>query len=164
MTDRDLYFFFVLFAATTTTIATSSSSPALEMAAGAAGALAPAYPQNDPSSGRSNDLSGLKIRIPRDLPNLPDAFRRRGAVRSQPSASVTSASSASILSPSSSSSLKDTALPYASPGTIKRTYSTMLLEDHQLDLGNHPLRGKQNVHRPASNRSWGKVIHADSGC
>ncbi|KAG0351467.1 hypothetical protein BGZ54_003237, partial [Gamsiella multidivaricata] len=49
--------------------------------------------------------SGLKIRIPRDLPNLPEAFRKRGAIRSQ-------STSTSPARPSN-----------------KRTHSAMMMED-----------------------------------
>ncbi|KAG0331920.1 hypothetical protein BG000_010489 [Podila horticola] len=45
--------------------------------------------------------SGLKIRIPRDLPNLPEVFRKRGAIRSIPIST--------------------------GQGTIKRTHSQMML-------------------------------------
>ncbi|KAF9303458.1 hypothetical protein BGZ74_003701 [Mortierella antarctica] len=47
--------------------------------------------------------SGLKIRIPRDLPNLPEVFRKRGAIRSIPMSTG------------------------SSQGTIKRTHSQMML-------------------------------------
>ncbi|KAF9972544.1 Receptor-interacting serine/threonine-protein kinase 1 [Actinomortierella ambigua] len=53
------------------------------------------------TSSTSGVTSGFKIRIPRDLPNLPDVFRKRGAIRSTPtSAAATPASSTS--SPSAS--------------------------------------------------------------
>jgi hypothetical protein len=46
---------------------------------------------------------GLKIRIPRDLPNLPEVFRKRGAIRSIPISTG------------------------SGQGTIKRTHSQMML-------------------------------------
>ncbi|KAF9177018.1 hypothetical protein BGZ51_009285, partial [Haplosporangium sp. Z 767] len=55
----------------------------------------------------AKDAAGFKIRIPRDLPNLPEAFRKRGAIRSQSGSS-------------------------ASTGTasgIKRTHSLMIFDD-----------------------------------
>ncbi|KAG0198684.1 Receptor-interacting serine/threonine-protein kinase 1 [Mortierella sp. GBA30] len=42
----------------------------------------PAAPQTIPATA-SAESSGLKIRIPRSTPNLPEAFRKRGAIRSQ---------------------------------------------------------------------------------
>ncbi|KAF9907381.1 hypothetical protein BX616_000429, partial [Lobosporangium transversale] len=56
--------------------------------------------------------SGLKIRIPRDLPNLPEAFRKRGAVRSQSSTTASTSTGSGT-----------------QPG-IKRSHSTMVQEDH----------------------------------
>ncbi|KAF8949389.1 hypothetical protein BGZ52_005776, partial [Haplosporangium bisporale] len=53
----------------------------------------------------TSNNSGFKIRIPRDLPNLPEVFRKRGAIRTLP---------ISIGS---------------SQGTIKRTHSQMMLDD-----------------------------------
>ncbi|KAF9941052.1 hypothetical protein BGZ65_005387, partial [Modicella reniformis] len=53
--------------------------------------------------------SGLKIRIPRDLPNLPEAFRRRGAIRSQPG--------------------DDEETPRNGPDSSKRSYSAMMFGD-----------------------------------
>ncbi|KAG0237521.1 Receptor-interacting serine/threonine-protein kinase 1 [Actinomortierella wolfii] len=47
----------------------------------------------------SGVTSGFKIRIPRDLPNLPDVFRKRGAIRSTPNSAVATPSS-STSSPS----------------------------------------------------------------
>ncbi|GJJ68262.1 hypothetical protein EMPS_00608 [Entomortierella parvispora] len=129
------------FAGATTTAIATSSPPSTGTPSGKAispGLVHPHTSEQLPTPHRSGDITGLKIRIPRDLPNLPDAFRRRGAIRSQPTSLPLSASPSSILTPYPP--VKATALPYASPGTIKRTYSTMLLEDHQLDLGNHPLR------------------------
>ncbi|KAI1311065.1 hypothetical protein EDD11_003538 [Mortierella claussenii] len=57
----------------------------------------------------SSGSTGLKIRIPRDLPNLPEAFRKRGAIRSQPAAAAGGQGGA--------------------PAAVKRTHSAMLQED-----------------------------------
>ncbi|KAF9411358.1 Receptor-interacting serine/threonine-protein kinase 1 [Podila epigama] len=55
--------------------------------------------------------SGLKIRIPRDLTNLPEAFRKRGAIRSQPVNSI---------APSSQDTVKRTHLLSDSNGNNDR--------------------------------------------
>ncbi|KAF9213970.1 hypothetical protein BGZ59_004553 [Podila verticillata] len=79
--------------------------------------------------------SGLKIRIRRDLPNLPDVFRKRGIFRSQ---SGSASSSPGDSPPSSainvlpSSGLFQTKLVMAlrpEPESAKRTHNDMLSED-----------------------------------
>ncbi|KAF9100506.1 Receptor-interacting serine/threonine-protein kinase 1 [Mortierella sp. AM989] len=55
------------------------------------------------------DSTGFKIRIPRDLPNIPEVFRKRGAIRSH-------------------ASDMDASPPV--PGSLKRTHNVMLLDDH----------------------------------
>ncbi|KAF9383667.1 hypothetical protein CPB97_006298 [Podila verticillata] len=53
----------------------------------------------------TSNNSGFKIRIPRDLPNLPEVFRKRGAIRTLPISTG------------------------SSHGTIKRSHSQMMLDD-----------------------------------
>ncbi|KAF9997715.1 Receptor-interacting serine/threonine-protein kinase 1 [Entomortierella chlamydospora] len=55
------------------------------------------------------ESSGFKIRIPRDLPNIPEVFRKRGAIRSELPLAANSSSA---------------------PGSLKRTHSTMLMDDY----------------------------------
>ncbi|KAF9278720.1 SIK kinase 3 [Mortierella alpina] len=64
-------------------------------------------PQSIPATA-SRESSSLKIRIPRSIPNLPEAFRKRGAIRSQPESTSTTANG---------------------PISIKRTHSAMLDTD-----------------------------------
>ncbi|KAF9949695.1 Receptor-interacting serine/threonine-protein kinase 1 [Mortierella alpina] len=61
-------------------------------------------PQSIPATA-SRDSSSLKIRIPRSIPNLPEAFRKRGAIRSQPDLTSTTVNG---------------------PMSVKRTHSAML--------------------------------------
>ncbi|CAO3565508.1 unnamed protein product [Mortierella alpina] len=63
-------------------------------------------PQSIPATA-SRDSSSLKIRIPRSIPNLPEAFRKRGAIRSQPDSTSTA----------------------NGPISVKRTHSAMLDSD-----------------------------------
>ncbi|KAI8598295.1 hypothetical protein EDD21DRAFT_191788 [Dissophora ornata] len=67
----------------------------------------------------SRELTGLKIRIPRNLPNLPEVFRKRGAIRSQSSLTA---------SPSGS---EGKATPRSGPDSFKRTHSTMMMGDDE---------------------------------
>ncbi|KAG0261278.1 Receptor-interacting serine/threonine-protein kinase 1 [Mortierella polycephala] len=55
----------------------------------------------------TKDAAGFKIRIPRDLPNLPEVFRKRGAIRSQSGSSA----------------------PTGTANGIKRTHSLMMFDD-----------------------------------
>jgi hypothetical protein len=89
--------------------------------------------------------SGLKIRIPRDLPNLPDVFRKRGVIRSQ---SGSASSSPGDSPPSSainvrpSSGLHQTKLvmaPRPEPESAKRTHNDMLSEDMPSGARNYHL-------------------------
>ncbi|KAG0039635.1 hypothetical protein BGZ82_007363 [Podila clonocystis] len=79
--------------------------------------------------------SGLKIRIPRDLPNLPDVFRKRGAIDSQ---SQSASSSPGDSPPSSTINVRPSAglhqtklvmAPRPEPDSAKRTHNDMLAED-----------------------------------
>ncbi|KAF9202477.1 hypothetical protein BGZ49_007364 [Haplosporangium sp. Z 27] len=58
------------------------------------------------------ESTGFKIRIPRDLPNIPEVFRKRGAIRS-PATESSHPTTSSLTS-----------------GSVKRTHSTMLLDDY----------------------------------
>ncbi|KAF9990232.1 hypothetical protein BGZ75_003124 [Mortierella antarctica] len=69
-------------------------------------------PQSIPATA-SRESSSLKIRIPRSIPNLPEAFRKRGAIRSQPESTSATANG---------------------PISIKRTHSAMLDSD---DVAKH---------------------------
>ncbi|KAG0300035.1 hypothetical protein BGZ98_009545 [Dissophora globulifera] len=64
----------------------------------------------------SREQTGLKIRIPRDLPNLPEVFRKRGALRSQPVSAPATGTDGSVVSRNG-------------PESVKRTYSAMMLGD-----------------------------------
>ncbi|KAF9999291.1 hypothetical protein BGZ79_007083 [Entomortierella chlamydospora] len=91
------------------------------------------------SSTLVNDSTGFKIRIPRDLPNIPPAFRKRGAIRSQPSVSSNARFSPvhpSAARPRSTESepLYQTKLvvsPREPVDNGKRTHNDMLSEDSQ---------------------------------
>ncbi|KAF9435394.1 hypothetical protein BGZ76_006381 [Entomortierella beljakovae] len=61
----------------------------------------------------AKEFTGFKIRIPRDLPNIPEPFRKRGAIRS----------------PASVNSFPNTPPPASGP--VKRSYSTMLTDEYQ---------------------------------
>ncbi|KAF9575778.1 hypothetical protein EC968_001565 [Mortierella alpina] len=88
-------------------------------------------PQSIPATA-SRESSSLKIRIPRSIPNLPEAFRKRGAIRSQPEASAATANG---------------------PSSIKRTYSAMLDSDGNEPSPSHYFyssylkKGKEGFHR-----------------
>ncbi|KAF8984181.1 hypothetical protein BGZ46_008695 [Entomortierella lignicola] len=91
-----------------------------------------------PSTTRS-DSTTFKIRIPRDLPNIPAAFRKRGAIRSQPSVSQSARysplpSTTSRPRSTESEPLYQTKLvvsPRESIDNGKRTHNDMLTEDPQ---------------------------------
>ncbi|KAF9115588.1 hypothetical protein BGX27_007325 [Mortierella sp. AM989] len=89
------------------------------------------------SSTGLNDSTGFKIRIPRDLPNIPAAFRKRGAIRSQPSTSSSARYSPAPPAPArlrsnESETLYQTKLvmsPREQVDNGKRTHNDMLSED-----------------------------------
>ncbi|KAF9363290.1 Receptor-interacting serine/threonine-protein kinase 1 [Mortierella sp. NVP85] len=65
------------------------------------------------SASASGASSGLTIRIPRDLPNIPEAFRKRGAIRS--------------------GTADDEMAARHGPDSNKRSYSAMMLGDRPRD-------------------------------
>ncbi|KAI8598742.1 hypothetical protein EDD21DRAFT_179599 [Dissophora ornata] len=81
----------------------------------------------------SGDPTGFKIRIPRDLPNLPDVFRKLGATRSLPSSSPSSQHTPA-------SSLTSRARSVGS----EPLYQTKLVLSHQGAVG-HTKRGNSGM-------------------